>query len=182
MTGTDTHQIFLSAHPTTQSDSIQRLEVRLSFPSPGFATLRYTLTADMARIRVGTEVTPGPAEGLWKHTCFEAFIQPSGSRGYYEFNFSPTRQWAVYRFDSYREGMTPMDMSSPPEISVRKVPNHLEMGATFLLPIDPAAAHRTKLALAAVVEDDSGRLCYWAGGHPEGKPDFHHADSFAFEL
>jgi hypothetical protein len=175
-----THQIYLRAHPTTQSDAIQRLDVRLSFPSPGIVTLLYTLQADMSRIRVGTEVSPGPAEGLWKHTCFEAFIQHSGSSKYYEFNFAPTRQWAVYRFDSYREGMTPMDMSNPPDITVRKASDYLELEATFSPPV--GAARTTKLALTAVVEEESGRLSYWSGRHPEGKPDFHHADGFAFEL
>jgi hypothetical protein len=184
MADIDTHQIFLSAHPTSQSDCIQRLDVRLAFPSPAFVTLTYTLRGDMSRIRVGSEATPGPADGLWKHTCFEAFIQPGGSPGYYEFNFSPTRQWAVYRFDSYRQGMTPMELASPPDISVRKAQDQLELQSTFPLPISAAAggARRTRLGLAAVVEEESGRLCYWSGRHPEGKPDFHHADGFAFEL
>jgi hypothetical protein len=182
------HQIFLSAHPTTQCDAIQRLDVRLSSQSPGLMTLSYTLRGEMSRIRVGPEVAPGPADELWKHTCFEAFLQPSGSPGYYEFNFSPTRQWAVYRFDSYRTGMTSMDLATPPDISTRKAADHLELQATFRLPFsadadaDAGAARRTKLAVAAVVEEDNGRLCYWAGRHPPGKPDFHHSDGFAFEL
>jgi len=188
------HQIFLSAHPSTQCDSVQRLDVRLSFQSPGVVTLRYMLRADMSRIRVGTEGAPGPADGLWtdglwtdglwKHTCFEAFLRPGDSPGYYEFNFSPTRQWAVYRFDSYRQGMTPMDLANPPVISTQRAADHLELEATLPLPFsaDSGAARRTKLALAAVVEEESGRLSYWAGRHPQGKPDFHHSDGFAFEL
>jgi hypothetical protein len=184
MPETPIHQISLSAHPTTQCESVQRLDVRLSFQSPGFLTLSYTLRADMSRIRVGTEVTPAPADGLWKHTCFEAFLRPGESQGYYEFNFSPTKQWAVYRFDAYREGMTPMDLATPPDISTHKAADHLELQATFPLPFnaDAGAARHIKLALAAVVEEDSGRLCYWSGRHPQGKPDFHHADGFAFEL
>ena len=184
MPDTPTHQIFLSAHPTTRCDAIQRLDVRLSFQSPGFITLSYTLRADMSRVRVGTEVAPGPADGLWKHTCFEAFLRPGESPGYYEFNFSPTRQWAVYRFDAYRAGMTPMDLASPPDISTRNEADQLELQATFPLPFsaDAGAARRTRLAVAAVVEEDNGRLCYWAGRHPQGKPDFHHSDGFAFEL
>jgi hypothetical protein len=184
MPDTPIHQIFLSAHPTTQCDAIQRLDVRLSFQSPGVITLSYTLRAVMSRIRVGTEVAPAPADGLWKHTCFEAFLQPGGSPGYYEFNFSPTRQWAVYRFDAYRAGMTPMSLATPPDISTRKAADYLELQATFPLPFsaDAGAARRTKLAVAAVVEEDNGRLCYWAGRHPQGKPDFHHSDGFAFEL
>jgi hypothetical protein len=184
MPDTPLHQIFLSAHPTTPCDSIQRLDVQLSFPSLGVLTLSYTLRADMSRIRTGTAVAPGPADGLWKHTCFEAFLRPGNASGYYEFNFSPSRQWAVYRFDSYRHGMTPMDLAVPPVISTRGATDHLELRATFPLPfsVDAGAARRTKLALAAVIEEDSGRLCYWSGRHPQGKPDFHHSDGFAFEL
>jgi hypothetical protein len=39
-----------------------------------------------------------------------------------------------------------------------------------------------QLALAAVIEDGNGRLSYWALGHPQGKPDFHHPDGFTLEL
>ena len=184
MPDTPSHQIFLSAHPTTQCDSAQRLDVRLYLRSPGLLTLSYTLRADMSHIRVGTEAVPGPADDLWRHTCFEAFLQPGASSGYYEFNFSPTRQWAVYRFDAYRAGMTPMSSATPPDISTRKASDYLELQATIRLPFsaDAGAARRTRLAVAAVVEEDNGRLCYWAGRHPPGKPDFHHSDGFAFEL
>ena len=171
-------QISLLPHPTTQSDAIRTLDVQLSVPSPGLLTLRYNLRADMSRIRVAPEVVPGRADGLWKHTCFEAFIQPDGSRGYYEFNFSPSRQWAVYRFDAYREGMTPMDLSYPPEISVHTATDRLELEAAIRFPTET----RPKLALTAVVEEDSGRLCYWSTRHPMGKPDFHHPDGFALVL
>jgi hypothetical protein len=179
-----THRIPLAAHPTTQSEAIKSLDVQVSVPSPGIVTLGYALQADMSRLRVGPEGAPGPADHLWKHTCFEVFIQPSGSRGYYEFNFSPTKQWAVYRFDSYRQGMTTMDMANPPDISIRKASDHLDLQATFPLPVSAGidAAQRLKLALTAVVEEESGRLCYWSTRHPQGKPDFHHADGFVFEL
>ncbi len=179
-----THRISLAAHPATQSDAIRSIDAQVSVPSPGLLTLRYTLRADMSRIRLGTEATPGQADGLWKHTCFEAFIRPGGSSGYYEFNFSPTRQWAVYRFAAYREGMTPMDLANPPDISIQKTPDHLELLATFPLPVSAAeaTAQRPRLAVTAVVEEESGRLCYWSGRHPPGKPDFHHPAGFAFDL
>jgi hypothetical protein len=175
-------QIPLLSHPSTQSDAIRGLDVQLSTPSAGLLTLLYELRADMSRIRVGSEVVPGRADQLWKHTCFEAFIQLSGSRGYCEFNFSPTKQWAAYHFDAYREGMMPMDLSYPPEISVRKTSDLLELQAKLPLPLRFATAPHAKLALTAVVEEDSGRLCYWSARHPPGKPDFHHPDGFALEL
>jgi hypothetical protein len=176
--------IKLMPHSMTPSAPVGGLEVQVSVPSAGLMTLVYSLRADMSRIRVGTEVVPAFADNLWKHTCFEVFIQPIGSRGYFEFNFSPTRQWAVYRFDAYREGMTPMSLSNPIDISVRKETELLALEATFPLPVSAAigAAPRLKLALTAVVEDDSGTLSYWSARHPQGRPDFHHPEGFAFEL
>jgi len=157
---------------------------RLSFQSPGVVTLCYTLRGDMSRIRVGTEGAPGSADGLWKHTCFEAFIPTWWVIRVLRVQFSPTRQWAVYRFDSYRQGMTAMDLANPPIISTSRAADHMMLQATVPLPFsaDSGAARHTKLALAAVIEEESGRLCYWSGRHSQGKPDFHHSDGFAFEL
>jgi hypothetical protein len=174
----------LLIHPSTPSIVMRSLDVQLSTSAPDLLTLRYNLHADVSRIRVGPEMAPGRADGLWKHTCFEAFIQPGGSAGYYELNFSPTRQWAAYRFDGYRDGMRPVELSSPPEITVHKASDLMELQVTFSLPVSAAAgaAPRPKLALTAVVEEESGRLCYWSARHPQGKPDFHHAEGFALEL
>jgi hypothetical protein len=177
-------EVALMVHPATPCDAIRGLHVQLSAPGPGLLTLRFNLQADMSRLRVGAEVVPSRADGLWKHTCFEAFIQPGESRCYYEFNFSSTRQWAAYRFEAYREGMTSVDLSRPPEISVGRGAFQLELQATLALPagITIGGALRAKVALTAVVEEDNGRLCYWSAKHPQGKPDFHHADGFTLEL
>jgi len=80
--------------------------------------------------------------------------------------------------------MFPMVLANPPDISVRKAPDQLELETSFPVPFSAGigAAQRPKLALAAVVEEDSGRLCYWSARHPEGKADFHHPNGFAFEL
>jgi hypothetical protein len=171
-------------HPSTPCDAIRSLVVQLSAADSGLLAVQYNLEGDMSRIRIGPEGPLGRADELWKHTCFEAFIQRADSQGYYEFNFSPTRQWAAYRFDAYRVGMTPIDLAKPPEISVSREPHQLELQATFLLPASVAmgAAPPSKLALTAVVEDDSGRLCYWSARHAAGKPDFHHVEGFAVEL
>ena len=39
-----------------------------------------------------------------------------------------------------------------------------------------------RLGLAAVIEETDGNKSYWALAHPAGKPDFHHADGFAYDL
>ncbi len=176
--------VSLQIHPSTPSNAVRSLDAQFSITAPGLLTLHYNLQAQMSRIRVGTEAAPGRADGLWKHTCFEAFIRPGGSDGYYELNFSPTRQWAVYQFDAYRHGMRPFELSNPPEIVVRQAASLLELRVTFSLPMGavPGVAPRPRLALTAVVQEDSGSLCYWSARHPRGKPDFHHPESFALEL
>jgi hypothetical protein len=185
------HRIALTAHTTTQSEAVRSLEAHVTTPRQGILALRYCLQAEMSRIRVAFEgtVAAGRTDALWKHTCFEAFIRPDESRGYYELNFSAARQWAAYRFDAYREGMMVVDLPEPPTISVTGTAHNLELNATVALPFGYARAAnesrgsaRPRLALTAVIEEDSGRLCYWSARHPPGKPDFHHPDGYVFEL
>jgi hypothetical protein len=43
-------------------------------------------------------------------------------------------------------------------------------------------AQALRVGLAAVIEEKSGALSYWALRHAPGKPDFHHPDAFALTL
>ena len=174
-------RIALSAHASTPSPAIQRLEVLVGVPGPGALELRYLLQGDLSLIRLVPQesLCPGRADNLWQHTCFEAFIQPVGSQSYCELNFSVAKQWAAYRFDAYRAGMRPLELARPPEISVTHTSQQLELHATVAL----ASEYRPALlGLTAVVEHDSGRLCYWSARHSPGKPDFHHRDGFVLEI
>ncbi|HEY3785623.1 MAG TPA: DOMON-like domain-containing protein [Steroidobacteraceae bacterium] len=179
-------QILLSAHPSTPSEAIGALEVRVQAHTNNTLSLAYRLRADMARIRL-----PGPsasatqargrADELWKHTCFEAFITQPGASDYDELNFSPDGQWAAYHFSGYREGMSPLELAVPPGISVRRSPDRVELDARVQLS-RPLAGGLLKLALCAVIEEHSGTLRYWAARHPPGQPDFHHRDGYVVEL
>lgn len=122
---------------------------------------------------------PGPADPvradeLWRHSCFEVFVETAG--GYREFNLSPSGQWASYRFDGYRDGMAdavevvaidPLDLAE----------DRLALEAHLDLP-NPTG----RLALSAVIEGVDGEKTYWALAHPSDKPDFHHPDSFVLDL
>jgi hypothetical protein len=145
---------------------------------------QYVLAAEMPAIRVPSSQSAGRADGLWKHTCFEAFMAIPGMSGYYELNFSPSQQWAIYRFSGYRERMSPTDVTVSPELNVRRFDDRLELDAVVWLPELTAlqTGRMLKLALTAVVEDNSGTLSYWALQHAPGKPDFHHPNGFVLEL
>lgn len=183
------HPLVLTPHASAAAPFVRRLEVRGESARPGELTLRYMLDADHDRIRVPARRAPRRADELWKHTCFEAFIAPGGSGSYYELNFSPSTEWQVYSFAGYREGMARADVGAAPQISVRHLAGQqLELGATIdVRAIEKLSAGSSprasgRLALAAVIEDENGRLSYWALKHPVDKPDFHHPAGFVLEL
>lgn len=174
----------LTVHPSTPSDAVRSLEVALWSEGPDVLAFQYSLLADMSRIRLPAPGTGKRANELWRHTCFEAFVAPEGARTYHEFNFSPSLDWAIYRFGAYREGMSAAEMSEAPNISVLRGEHGLELKSAVRLKdlgeLRDAAGLR--IALAAVIEEDDGRLSYWGLRHPPGKPDFHHDLGFALDM
>jgi hypothetical protein len=101
---------------------------------------------------------------------------------YDEFNFSPSGEWAAYRFDAYRRGMTPLAMDAP-RIDVRRHGEHLEIDVEWLSPPDLRKPQTNRVAsITAVLEDRDAGLSYWALRHAAQKPDFHHRDSFVLQL
>jgi hypothetical protein len=187
MTFDEAQWSLLVGHPAQEdvvSGAVRGIHARVRGSEPATLVFQYVLRAEMSRIRVPTARATDRADSLWKHTCFEAFIAVAGEPGYYELNFSPSRQWAVYRFSGYREGMSPPDVTSLPELNVRSFDDRFELDAVIRLPdlIARRGERILKLALTAVVEDDNGTLSYWALKHAPDKPDFHHSDGFVLEL
>lgn len=147
-------------------------------------TVTYVLSGNIDRLRVPPARGAGRADGLWRHTCFEAFIAMQGTAAYYEFNFSPSGQWAAYSFRSYRDGAPIQNNNLDPGIAVRREANTLELKADIRLDHLPAVRERAslRLGLSAVIEDREGRLSYWALNHPPGKPDFHYPENFTLHF
>jgi hypothetical protein len=139
----------------------------------------------LGRLRIPPLRALRRADRLWQHTCFEAFVCVKGKAEYYEFNFAPSGEWAVYAFRCYRDGLSLEDEGLlAPSITVHSAGDRLDLEAIvylkYLPEIQPGLSLR--LALSAVIEDDSGSLSYWALKHPPGKPDFHHPDAFILEI
>ena len=173
--------ISLTCHAATASAAIDRIEVQLLCPSGAALELRYTVFGAVDRLLIPTESPPRRADKLWQHTCFEAFVAVGAS--YYEFNFSPSTEWAVYRFSAYRAGMTVAE-ATPPRIGSHRDEGCFALDAAIDLDSLPElrASGGSRLGLSAVIEDTQQRISYWALAHPAGKPDFHHADGFALKL
>jgi hypothetical protein len=183
MSAAGARQAYLLPHPDTGEEFIWSVAAEAQLAGARLSC-RYTLSGDTTRLRVPQAGAGRRADGLWRHTCFEAFVSAAGSAGYYEFNFSPALDWAAYRFDDYRTGMSAATLEEAPGLQVRRGGDALELTASVhlagLAPLCEARALR--LALAAVIEEDDGRLGYWALRHPCGDPDFHHPEGFTLEL
>jgi hypothetical protein len=180
----NTQPAVLTAHPSTPNEAVCSLGAQLRVKEPDILVFRYSLVADMSRVRVPSSGVGVRADVLWKHTCFEAFVAPADAPGYHEFNFSPSLDWAIYRFSAYRDGMSPAEVCRAPQISVRRDDHGLELQSAVRLGhlVDYPDVRHLRVALAAVIEDETGRLSYWGLRHPPGKPDFHHPNSFALEV
>ncbi|HVF83514.1 MAG TPA: DOMON-like domain-containing protein [Sphingomicrobium sp.] len=167
-------RLTLIAHPDTLPDQdTMQMEVFFERWDDGRAEISYHLHSDTAELVV-PQLPGGRADGLWRSTCFELFVQTEG--GYREYNFSPSGAWAAYDFTAYRAAMREADMEHAPAIDAE------DAGDSFILDAVIDLAGKGRFGLAAVIEERCGTKSYWALAHPPGKPDFHHEACFAATL
>jgi hypothetical protein len=175
-----THRLI--PHPTTPCDAVQRIEVDAARPAPGRLQLTYTLVGALGELALPSLGRPVRVDELWRATCFEAFVQPGGGQGYLELNLAPSRAWAAYAFDSYRDGMRDAEVAAP-TIEVRVADDRLDLRAEVdFSPFPDVATPPWWLAISAVIEETSGRKSYWALAHPPDRPDFHAPAGFVLDL
>ena len=166
----------LERHPASPCAALRGIEASVTRAAEGSLQLAYRLEGDLDRVRIPQARAPRIAERLWQHTCCELFIASAADGAYHEFNFSPSGEWAAYRFERYREGV-PFEAANP-KISVQRSAAILKLEARIFHP----PPGKLRLGLSAVIEETDGTLSYWALRHAPGKPDFHHRDAFALEL
>jgi hypothetical protein len=173
----------LDCHPDTACPAVQSLQIEVEQVPAGSLTLRYRLAGDTARLRIPAPQPPAAVDGLWEHTCFEAFIAVEGDAAYREFNFSPSGQWAAYGFSSYRV-RSEWATGQSPFIAFTRTEGQLLLEAVIAAADLPSnkAGKPLQFGLAAVLEADDGSRSYWALHHPAARPDFHHRAGFACKL
>ena len=199
----------LIPHPDGPTPPTSAITVDVSRPKRDCIALRFVTTGEgVAHLQLPRPIDsrPGRHDELWQHTCFELFLHLGDGEAYTEYNFAPSGDWACYRFDSYREGMTAPKVSEPTIGSWLHLPRgadrqrgvdtdiagvtrdfaapffelSAEIDLGFLTVEQPRAPWR--VGLSAVIEDRKGARTYWALAHPPGAPDFHHPDCFALDL
>lgn len=171
----------LICHPSTPCNYVSAVTARVDRLSEDLLILYYEIVGDIDQLALPPQRRSAHTDGLWQHTCFEAFVRAAGARNYVELNFSPSSEWAVYRFDDYRRGMTAVEPPHPPKIICRRREARLEADidvhcSGFVPQTD------LQLALAVVLEDQRGAISYWALNHAQGNPDFHNDAGFVLTL
>jgi len=164
----------LIPHPTTTNVGGLTLGAEAR-RSARMLSLEYGVGGPVEAVRWPEVAARMHTDGLWRTTCFEAFV--AAGDGYVEVNLSPSGAWAAYRFDGYREGMRALSIPAP-FIVTRQPPGRFALTVDVELPVEAMGA----VGLSAVIEGLDGAIGYWALAHPSDKPDFHHPDSFVLEL
>ena len=170
----------LSPHPDSICDAITSIDVNVDRSALGLA-LTYRMTGDIVRLRLPSFQVVRRTDQLWQHTCCELFIAHADTPDYYEFNFSPSGAWAAYHFSEYRTGMRSADVRAP-EIKTQATATVLELRVALETQFCVGALGTTQLGLSCVLEEETGRLSYWALAHASGKPDFHYRGGFRVKL
>lgn len=172
----------LHCHPATPAGLQLSVSVVVGVASEGLQ-LVYTVSGNTTGLRIPPTTAPGSADGLWQHTCLEAFVATEGDVAYREFNFSPSGQWAIYSFASERvRASEGVEAGLRP--SMQTTVNAGQLSLMTHLPWAALPQHATTLciALCAVIEEANGYLSYWALQHPCERPDFHHPAGRALRL
>ena len=174
---------FRPLHPHSSCDGAPSVNVSAAArrTDAGCIDLCFRLNGDLSGLRIPAATAPERCDELWRHTCAEAFVAAADGCAYSEFNFSPSGEWAAYRFDDYRRGMR-AEQCEAPGIVTSSAAGELQIVVNCSLPAWLSVAPGLLLGITMVIEDSQGRCSYWALSHPGGKPDFHLRDGFVLEL
>lgn len=167
--------------------------LRFRFRVTGAAMLRLSPQPPLPTLPAPPRpAAPRRTDGLWRHTCLEAFVAGAGTR-YHEFNFAPSCHWAAYAFADYRQpegvpvdGLCALDTPGGDPLHIATQydgdGDTLQLDASVPHAALPPPGDGWRLGLSAVLEDHHGTLSYWALHHPAERPDFHRAEAFRLPL
>lgn len=172
-----THRLI--AHPDHPPATVGGVAAQLTVAPDDQLLLRYRVDGH-EKLLIPPFGGVGRADELWRTTCFELFVQGEGATDYAEFNFSPSRRWAAYRFSDYREGMRELPMGHEPVCEIAEGERFFVMDVR--MPTATLPARPWRVGLSAIIEEESGAKSYWALAHAPGRPDFHHPACFALSI
>ncbi len=171
----------LHCHPACVYPEGLAIEASTTRTAQGGIDFEFRVTGPVDTLGIPAPSAPAAADNLWQHTCCEAFVGVPGEDAYHEFNFSPSGQWASYRFNGYRQRDTTFAPSARPQLALSRHPGALHLSAHLPSALLPRG-NTFDITLSAVIESADGSKSYWALVHPAAQPDFHLRQNFVLTL
>jgi hypothetical protein len=146
-------------------------------------SIDYQLFGDLNAISIDPLTSvPSRQFHLWEATCFEFFIGIPGDANYWEFNLSPSGNWAVFALDDYRQGLrNELAFASLP-FKVDRYPNYITLSLEFDLSELILSEQDLEMSVTTVIKSSQDDLSYWAISHSGKQADFHLRDNFVISL
>lgn len=171
----------LSCHPATPPFAVEDINATVELSPEGRLWIRFHVDCELDSLILPETTEPERTDGLWEATCFEIFLRRQGEESYFEFNFSPSGQWAAYAFKSYREGGSELPLTGRLQIGIDASDTHFALEAELDMP-EGWLFGPLDINVTAVIEEIGDTLSYWAIAHPSAQPDFHDEDCFVLAL
>lgn len=174
----------LLLHPSCTRGAIRRFSASIGVgASPDELQFSFRIDGAIGRLRLPECGSALRTDGLWQHSCFEAFVRADANDSYHEFNFAPSGDWAAYRFASRRSGQQSPALPTP-RTEFRRTAEAFELNAAVTIAGIPdlAQARVLQAGLAAVIEHQDGEHSYWALAHRGPQPDFHDPETFQLRV
>ncbi len=170
----------LVPHPDFPTRGVHEIGVEAARISAVSLELTFIVEGTIGEVELPELADRRFVDGLWQHTCFEAFVIPAQGAGYLELNVAPSMEWAAYSFSWYRDGMVRL-LELDPVTAAGWQSDQLRLSVCIDLPM-LAAAPVWNLGLSAIIQAKDGTKSYWALAHAPGPPDFHNRDCFTARL
>ena len=174
----------LKPHPGSHCPAIRQFVIEVDPAAlPASLVILFRIAGDIGRLRLPPPGFARRADGLWQHSCFEAFLRAGPVASYYEFNLAPSGDWAAYRFGKRRSERSLPEIPAP-RLERRDFPDGYELSAKIPVAALPELARAIEIeaGIAAVIEADDGTLSHWALAHGGATPDFHDPASFTLKV
>ena len=144
--------------------------------------IRFVISGDIDNILFDPPIANSQrTDNLWQKSCFEVFIQNNNSTNYWEYNLSPSTNWAIYGFTNYRQGKFDELSIDSLQISTNREGNQYVLSG--LIPLPQALIEQNlRIGLSCVVQDKLSDISYYALKHTKNQADFHAADSFSIAI
>jgi hypothetical protein len=172
----------LQPFPTTSN--LPQIEINGRVNRKGdLLLIEYQLFGDLNAILIAPPATePSRQFHLWETTCFEFFIGIPGDANYWEFNLSPSGDWAVFALDDYRQGLRDELAFTSLPFKVDRYPNYITLSLEFDLSELILSEQDLEMSVTTVIKSSQDELSYWAINHSGKDADFHVRDSFSIKL